>query len=162
MKFVLIAVSSLFVISSAFADDSLGKKIEFYSTDNEPRFGIQYANALYMMTFTINSDDLSQGKKVNTIFVKFVDKKTNSALSDMKQLMVPAAGPAGSSQAFGIMLQGPSRTDFIIQNLRDLVLVLTVHRQDTGLEDLYLDIGQYCVSKPTKFVNLDTGASGCP
>src|ERR1700677_462847 len=76
MKYLL---AFLMVMGStlALADDILGNKIEFYSKNNQPQFGVQMAEGHFSMTFTVNGYDLAKNKSVTSVVVQFFDGTAN-------------------------------------------------------------------------------------
>lgn len=151
-----------FAASIAHGNVNFGKKIEFAINDGRPSLGVQMTSNLMAITFAINTNEITQGKSVSKIQMRFADKITGEFLSD---LIVLGEFPDGlffpGTASFTTSLTGNDALK-VQSMLKTSALLLGVKDGNNSVFVGYVDLGQHCVSSKNQFLNIDTGATGCP
>lgn len=152
----------LFAANVAHADVNFGKKTEFVSTNGKSSFGLQMTSSLTALTFSINADEVTQGKTVTRVLIRFADRITGEFLSDLLVVADFATGTAmPGTQAFTASVSGADARK-VQSMLKTSVLLIGVKDGSNNLFSGYVDLGQHCSTSKNQFVNLDSGAVGCP
>lgn len=149
----------LIILNSAlsFAAEDLGQKVEFYSKNGNPQFGVQTAAGKVYVTFTVNGYELVQNKIVNRVAIRLLNKSSGQALTDWQSGMdFPGGINISGTQAFTMSADGASKV------LRSSVIQIAITKGAEAVFSGYIDLGSYCTSASGHFVSLDTGKTGCP
>jgi hypothetical protein len=158
---ILFSILLFLQSAGALAASHLGNEIRFYSNEGHPGFSIQTAVNLLMMTFNVNGYDLAKTDAVTQVTVQFLNKAHGDALSQPVPLR---------SFPNGVVLNGAQSFSFSLERLEaastrsrmsTTALVISTTTLDGILHTSYFDMGAYCVSAPTQFMDLDTGVEGC-
>lgn len=157
-------LASLFILISvvARAETDFGPKLEFYTKNNKPQFGIQMYEEGLSATITVSGNDISKNKPVKFVAIQFADKTTGNPISD--QMIVSDFGHSVNltgSQAFTASVTGESATK-IQSQLKNSVLLITTYNLDVPVFSGYVDLSNYCTIAKDNFIDLDSGSSGCP
>ena len=148
--------------SVAKADVNLGKRIDFFSDSDKPAFGVQMSSSITAITFSIHSDDVTQKKSVTQIQIRFVDKITGEFLSDLITIGNYNGGALlPRVQSFTTSVTGMDALK-VQSMLKTSALLLGVKDGINTIFSGYVDLGQYCSTSKSQFINVDTGVSGCP
>lgn len=159
MKSLMVLLS--LITSVARADVNLGKKVDFAVSGTKPVFGIQMTSNLMAITFSIDGNALSQGKNVSKVQIRFADKTTGEYLSD---LIVVGDFPNGTifagAQAFTTSVTGVDALK-VQSMLKTSAMLIGVKDGENNIFAGYVDLGQYCTSDKSQFLNIESGATGC-
>src|SRR5438034_229228 len=117
MKF-LIPLFLIWNSISALADDDLGRHIEFVSKDDKPQFGVQFADKMAALTFSVVGADLSESS-ISKLEIQLVNRRTGKVYTKRKLTQTyPEGGNTKGTQAFSMDI-----SDANINELRAAVIV---------------------------------------
>lgn len=160
MKTLILGFLSFF-ISSAMASANIRTQVKPVVQAGKPRIGVQYGSDFLAATLTLMANDVSTGAGAR-VYAEFWDKVSDQPFSTLIwQNSIAADTPAGTTYVVmaglnGAAAQGP------VAKLKSMILVLTA-ALDNGIEKkVFVDLASLCETNPDSFLNLDTGAVGCP
>ncbi|PIT98974.1 MAG: hypothetical protein COT74_12070 [Bdellovibrionales bacterium CG10_big_fil_rev_8_21_14_0_10_45_34] len=157
----LLALMFLLSSISAHATDSLGQQIKFYTTNGKPKFGVQTAEGMFVITFSVKAYDITKNEMVTNVAIQFVNKITGAKLSDWKEVFKSQGSSMVGTFAFTASLANVEATRFH-KSLRSGAIKISALNRDEIVSSTYIDLGSYCDSASNHFLDLETGKQGCP
>lgn len=167
LRFIL---SALLVLStSAWADADLGRKITvLQGSTHVPRIGIQFSQEPNREHITINfsvwgSELVGQTPApIAPAFWAIFNIETGEQLTPWEDAHAGSGNVVPNAQrAFSMPIDSAELTARVVPQLAESAIVISFLSQ-APRPSVHVDVRALCQSNPDRFVNMDTGAIGCP
>lgn len=165
MKNFILTIFILFFCQIANAE-SFGKRINVYSDNHGPQFGVQYAydeDIFLTLTVSLFGGDMLPNFMMKTLSWRLYDSSSGkfinnwtTSVNNSSPVMYPG------TMVFSWKLSSEQETTEAIKALSYLKIIFSVDQDlSSPVPTHFLDLGSYCLSNANHFLNLTTGKQGC-
>lgn len=137
--------------------------LEIYQDNGQIRLGVFYtteSKKTLNFTFTLWAPSMAPKMKISSLSWRLFNAKTQKPIGSWNTEIKNSNTTYPGAMAFVWDVTDPSVIDEAIKSLGNLQILLSVNRDDTSASHT-IDLGQYCISNPEKFINVTQHKTGC-